>query len=105
VSLTRGNIDDVGKSLPGAGFGCKLVEHARSVAAVVFRSDKRIFFLKFIEQRLQLIDGGKTIDHDLTFFFGALAEFLFALFALQAVVGPKRGRALREAERTGKRSS
>jgi hypothetical protein len=82
VRLAGGNIDDVGKSLPGAGFSRELVENAGSIGAVVFRSDKRVFLLKLIEQRLKLVDGGKTINDDFAFFFSPFDEFLFAFFAL-----------------------
>src|SRR5688572_15805051 len=102
VRLAGGNIDDVGERLPRARFGRELVEDAGSVGAVVFRSDERILLLKLIEQRLQLVDGGKTINDDFAFFFGAFDELLFAFFALEAVVGPKSRRALRKAERATK---
>ncbi len=59
--------------------------------------DERILFLKFVEQGLELIDGGKAVNDDPPLFFGAVDQLLFALPAAQAVVGPESGRALAEA--------
>ena len=86
VRLAGGDVDDVGQSLPGARFGGELIEHPGRIGPILFRFDERIALLKLFEQRLELVDGGKTIDDDPAFFFRALAELLLPLLALQPLV-------------------
>ena len=52
----------------------------------MLRLDKRISLLKFLEQRRELVNSGKAIDDDLTFFLGAFAELLLPFFPLQPLV-------------------
>jgi hypothetical protein len=95
VGLAGGDVDDIGKSLPGARFGGELVEHPGGIGAVVFRLDERIALLKLVEQRFELVDRGKTIYYDPAFFFRAIAEFLFPFLAFQSVkLFERRSRAL-----------
>ena len=92
VRLAGGDVDDIGQCLSGARFGGELVEHPGGIGPVVFRLDKRIALLKFFEQRLELVDGGKTVDDNPAFFFRALAELLLPILALQSVVELERRR-------------
>ena len=86
MRLAGGDVDDVGEGLPGARFGGELIEDPGGIGPIVFRFDERIALVKLFEQRLELVDGGKTVDDDPAFFFRALAEFLLPLLALQPVV-------------------
>ena len=100
VRFSGGDVDDVGLGVPGARFGGELIENPGCVGPIVFWFDERIALLKFFEQRLELVDGGKTVDHDPAFFFGALAELLLTILALQPLEELEwRSRALGQTER------
>jgi hypothetical protein len=71
VSLTGRDVDDVSQCLSGACFGGELIENPGRISSIVLGSYERVFFLKLVEQRLQLIDGCKTINDNLAFLFGA----------------------------------
>src|SRR5574341_1144495 len=83
VRLAGGDIDDIREGLPGARFSGELVEDPGGVGPIMLGLEEGIAGLKLGKQRLKLIDGGKTINHDPAFFFCALTELLLAIFALQ----------------------
>src|SRR5512147_368295 len=86
VSFAGGDVDDISKSLSSARFGRELVENPGRISSVVFRAYKRVSLLKLIKQRLQLIDGRKTVNDNLVFLFGAFDQFLLPVFSAQSVV-------------------
>ena len=71
---------------PARDFGGELIVNPSCIGPVMFRFDERIALLKLVEQRLELVDGGKTVDDDPAFFFRALAELLLPILALQPLV-------------------